>query len=72
MPLRVITMPYLFCCMPKTIEDQEEELIVCEFFSGEPCCTLGPNKSACWSQAGRETFLLARHESQGLDKKSGI
>ena len=41
------------------------------FFDKEPCCTLGPNKSACWTQAGREKFLQARLESQELDKKEG-
>ena len=40
-----------------------------DYFDGSPCCTFGPNKSACWKHAGRERFLLARRESQDLEKK---
>ena len=40
-----------------------------DFFNGEHCCTLGPNKSACWSRAGRERFLLARQNILDVEKK---
>ena len=55
--------------LDKSAEDGEEEALVRDFFNGEPCCTLGPNKSACWSRAGRERFLLARQNSLDLEKK---
>ena len=38
--------------LDKSVEDQAEEAIIRDFFDKEPCCTLGPNKSACWTQAG--------------------
>jgi len=41
------------------------------FLDKEPCCTLGSNKSACWTWAGREKFLQMRLESQELDKMEG-
>ena len=55
--------------LDKSVEDREEETVVHEYFDGSPCCTLGPNKSACWTRAGRERFLLARQESLDLEKK---
>ena len=33
--------------LDRSIEDQKEEAIVCEYFDGNPCCSLGSNKSAC-------------------------
>jgi len=48
-------------------EDQIDDF----FFDKEPCCTLGSNKSACWTWAGREKFLQMRLESQELDKMEG-
>ena len=55
--------------LDRSMEDREEEAIVREYFDTTPCCTLGPNKSACWTRAGRERFLLARQESMDLEKK---
>ena len=55
--------------LDRSVEDREEEAIVREYFNTTPCCTLGPNKSACWTRAGRERFLLARQKSMDLEKK---
>ena len=52
----------------RSVEDRDEA-VVNEFFNGEPCCTLGPNKNPCWSRAGHERFLAARQESLELEKK---
>ena len=49
-------------------EDHEEELIVSQYFDGSPCCNFGPDKSACWKGVGHERFLLARRESEDLEK----
>ena len=51
-----------------SVEDQEEEAIVHEYF-GSPCCALGPDKGPCWARAGRERFLHARQESLDLEKE---
>lgn len=55
--------------LDRSVEDQKEEAIVREYFDGSPCCSLGPNKSACWTLFGRERLLAARQESMDLDKK---
>ena len=55
--------------LDKSVEDREEA-IGREYFDGSPCCTLGPNWSACWTRAGRERFLSARQESVDLEKNN--
>ena len=42
--------------------------IVSQYFDGSPCCTFSPDKSACWKGVGHERFLLARRESEDLEK----
>ena len=51
------------------MEDREEEVIVCEYFDGSPCCALGPNKGPCWTRVGQGRILLARQETLDLEKK---
>lgn len=60
--------PYTSVNLDRSVEDREEATIVHEYFDGSPCCTLRHNKSACWTSAGQERFLLARQESMGLEK----
>ena len=38
--------------LDKSAEDREEA-IVKAFFNGDPCCTSGLDKRACWTNAGR-------------------
>ena len=51
-----------------SFEDKEEEATVEAYFNGDPCCALGPEKSACWTRFGRDVFLAARRESLEIDK----
>ena len=55
--------------LDRNVEDREEEAIVRRYFDGNPCCSLGPKKSACWSRVGQERLLAARQESMDLEKK---
>ena len=55
--------------LDRSIEDRKEEAIISEYFDGNPCCSLGPNKSACWTRIVRERLLAARQESMDLEKK---
>lgn len=55
--------------LDRSVEDREEEVIVCQYFEGSPCCALGRDKGPCWTLAGREKFLHARQESMDLEKK---
>ena len=51
-----------------SVEDKAEEAEAGSFFNEEPCCTAGPNKSACWKQFGHERVLKASRETLELDK----
>ena len=51
------------------MEDREEEVIVCEYFDGSPCCALGPNKGPCWTCIGQGRILHAKQETLDLEKK---
>ena len=35
--------------LDRSVEDREEEAVVREYFDGNPCCSLGSNKGACWT-----------------------
>lgn len=49
--------------LDRSVEDREE---IREYFDGNPCCSLGPNKGACWIRVGGEKMLAARQESLDL------
>ena len=51
-----------------SVEDMEEEALLKNFFEGDPCCSLGTNKTPCWSYYGRDSFEAARQDSLELDK----
>ncbi len=52
-------------CLDESVEDKEEEE---DFFDGDPCCSLGPDKTACWKHYGRESFKIARQDFLELEK----
>lgn len=45
-----------------SVEDKAEQADIDTFFGGEPCCTTGPDKSACWKYFGRENQWIWRRE----------
>ncbi len=54
--------------LDESVDDEEEQVLLEDFFNGDPCCSLGPDKTACWKLYGRESFKVARQDFLELEK----
>ena len=53
--------------LDKSVEDQKEVEAIDKLYSS-PCCSLGPKKSACWSQFNRKAVVRAHRKTLELGK----
>lgn len=51
-----------------SVEDKTEEAHTDAFFNGEPRCTIGLKKSACWHQFGKEKVVVLG-ETMDMEKE---
>ena len=53
--------------LDKSVEDEKETEAIDKLYSS-PCCSLGPNNSACWSQFNCQAVMNAHRKSLQLSK----